>query len=147
MVNSFFGRIGPGLVADYVGRFNMMIVLGLLSTGLIFALWIPGNSVSASIAFSVIFGFTSGCTISLGPLMIFQISELRLINHNLSILYAAQSIVALVVSPMGGAFLGIDNGHGLLYLQIFGGAIMALGTTLLIVARIEISGYALWKKT
>jgi MFS family permease len=141
--NSFFGRIGPGLAAEYFGRFNTFIALGCLSTGLIFGLWIPGNNVPSAIAFSACFGFTSGCAVSLGPTLVFQISELRMMVWNMALLYVLQSSAALVSSPLGGALLGA--GPTPLYLQVFTGSLLAAGTIFFILARVDQSGFALWK--
>jgi MFS family permease len=134
------------MVAEYVGRFNTMAALAGTSTILILTLWIAGNNVPSTIAFSVVFGFTTGSTISLGPSMIFQISELRAMSHNLSLLYGMQSVAALVVSPLGGALLAQGHRHGPLYLQLFAGLIMGSGTFFIVLARLQQSGLALRKK-
>ena len=42
-----------------------------------FALWLPTSSAAATIAYSVIFGLTSGGYISLMPVLVGRISELR----------------------------------------------------------------------
>jgi hypothetical protein len=42
-----------------------------------FALWLPTSSAAATIAYSILFGFTSGGYISLMPVLIGRISELR----------------------------------------------------------------------
>lgn len=41
------------------------------------ALWLPTSSTAATIAYSVIFGFTSGGYIGLMPVLVGRISELR----------------------------------------------------------------------
>ncbi|KAJ5885781.1 MFS general substrate transporter [Penicillium tannophilum] len=57
---SVFGRIVPGMVADRVGRFNVMSVATLVSGILTFALWLPGRSNVAVILYAAFFGFFSG---------------------------------------------------------------------------------------
>jgi predicted MFS family arabinose efflux permease len=141
---SFWGRILPGLAADRFGRFNTMIVLAFLSTALIFGLWIPGNSLRPTIAFSAVFGFTSGCTVSLGPSMMFQISDMRTVTWKIALLYGLQSIAALFTSPIGGTLYVAD--HGPLYLQLFCGSICALATVFFVLARLQQTGLHLLKK-
>ena len=117
-----------------------MILLSFISTILIFALWIPGNNVPASIGFSVVFGFFSGSTITLGPAMVLQISGLSKALPNMATLYVFESIAALVTSPIGGALLSADNNTNPLFLQIFAGTITAIGTLFIVLARIDQSG-------
>lgn len=114
-----------------------MIFLALISTILIFGLWIPGNNVPASIAFSAVFGFMSGSTISLGPGIILQISPLPRKLPNMVLLYLAEAIAALGVSPIGGALLSAGGNTNPLWLQIFAGAMTAVGSVLIILSRID----------
>lgn len=48
-----------------------------LTAILAFGLWLPTSSTAATIAYAVTFGFTSGGYISLLPVLIGRISELR----------------------------------------------------------------------
>lgn len=75
-VGSFFGRWVPGIVSDYTGRFNTMIVtvvLCLLSTA---CLWLPaGNSKAMIVSYALIFGFASGSNIGLTPVCVGQVCK------------------------------------------------------------------------
>ncbi|KAL1969218.1 hypothetical protein VTN77DRAFT_472 [Rasamsonia byssochlamydoides] len=71
---SFFGRTVPNYIADKVGRFNVMILMTLLSTIFVLALWLPGRGAGAIITFAVLFGISSGAGIGLGPVLIAHIS-------------------------------------------------------------------------
>ncbi|KAE8358145.1 major facilitator superfamily domain-containing protein [Aspergillus caelatus] len=139
------GRIVPGLMADRIGRFNTMALFGVLSTAFIFGLWLPGTGVSTSIAFSVIYGFSSGCAVSLGPSMIFKISHPQHIIPNLTVLYCVQSIAALFINPIGGALLSVGHGQNPHYLQLLAGFNCAVGTILTILARASQTGLVVRK--
>ncbi|OKL64249.1 hypothetical protein UA08_00067 [Talaromyces atroroseus] len=71
---SALGRWLPGYVADYLGRFNTMIlaVLGcLLSTA---CFWFPaGGSTALLVVYAALFGFFSGSNISLTPVCVGQL--------------------------------------------------------------------------
>ncbi|KAI9043015.1 MFS general substrate transporter [Aspergillus affinis] len=142
---SFFGRIIPGMIAGRVGSFNTMCVLGMLSTVLVLGLWLPDSGFGGAVVFSVTFGFTSASTVSLGPAMLFQMSDLRSITRNLAVLYLVQSFAGLTSSPIGGALL--DVGHkGALYLQLFCGLMTGVGTLITLLARHWLTKGALWAK-
>lgn len=73
---SAFGRWLPGYIADYLGRFNTMIlaVLGCLVTTA--CLWLPaGGSLALLVVYSVLFGFFSGSNISLTPVCVGQLCK------------------------------------------------------------------------
>ncbi|KAH8432321.1 uncharacterized protein LDX57_009960 [Aspergillus melleus] len=142
---SFFGRIIPGMIADRVGSFNTMCVLGVLSTVLVLGLWLPDSGFGGAVVFSVTFGFTSASTVSLGPAMLFQMSDLQTITRNLAVLYLVQSFAGLTSSPIGGALL--DIGHkGALYLQLFCGLMTGVGTLMTLLARHWLTKGALWTR-
>ena len=56
---SLFGRIIPGMMADRYGRFNLCIVMTVLS-GVIALCWTTVTSVAGIVMFSLAYGFTSG---------------------------------------------------------------------------------------
>jgi hypothetical protein len=58
-------------------RFNVMIMCTASTAIFAFGLWLPTSSAPATIAYSIIFGFTSGGYISLMPVLVGRISELR----------------------------------------------------------------------
>lgn len=74
---SIFGRIVPGIIADRIGRFNVMIITTAFSAIVVLALWLPSASNAPIIVFCVLYGFSSGAFVSLGPALIAQISPIR----------------------------------------------------------------------
>ena len=69
---SFFGRWAPGVLADRLGRFNMMIATVFLCMVSVLGLWltcaVSENLLPQLIIFTLMFGFASGSNISLGTM-------------------------------------------------------------------------------
>lgn len=137
---SVFGRILPGLIADKIGRFNVMAVATTVSGVLTFALWLPAHGNAPDIVFAILFGFFSGTYVSLTPALIAQVSPISEIGIRTGSLYFWVSIAVLTGSPIAGALVSVDNGHyG--YLEIFAGATMCAGAVILILTRISLAGF------
>ncbi|CAJ2505228.1 Uu.00g126220.m01.CDS01 [Anthostomella pinea] len=122
---SVFGRIIPGYLGDKLGRFNVMILTTFLSALLVFALWIPApdGSTGATIAFSSLFGFTSGTFVGMTPALVQQISLNEEMGVRLGTTFGVISIMTLITNPIAGALITRDDG-GYLYLKIFCGLSM-----------------------
>ncbi|KAJ5392475.1 MFS general substrate transporter [Penicillium cosmopolitanum] len=137
---SVFGRIIPGLIADRVGRFNVMSVATLVSGILTFALWLTGRSNVAIILYAAFFGFFSGAYVSLTPALIAQLSPIQEIGIRTGALYFFVSIAVLTGSPIAGALVSVDKGkYG--YLEIFAGATMCAGAALVVLTRVVKGGF------
>jgi MFS family permease len=68
------GRFLPGLVADKLGRFNVMVLTSLVCSIFTLALWLAGRgNIPAIICYAVLFGFWSGAAISLTPVCVSQV--------------------------------------------------------------------------
>lgn len=141
---SIFGRIGPGFIADKVGRYNSMICITLLSGVITLGLWIPGTSTGALIAYGIIFGFSSGGFISLAPACIAQISDIREIGVRTGTAFGVQAFGALTGSPIGGALVRSMNGS-YLGLQLFCGIVMTASVFFFMAARYAQQGFKLVK--
>lgn len=142
---SIFGRILPGIAADRWGRFNIMIVITALTAIFCLGLWIPGKTNAAIVVFVVIFGFTSGGFISLGPTLIAQISDIREIGIRTGTAFAIQSFGALTGSPIAGAIVSRQGGD-FLGLQLFCGFCMVVSVVVFTAARATQVGPKIWVK-
>lgn len=131
---SIFGRIIPGIVADKIGRFNVMIVICLISAVFCLAVWIPVKSTAGIVVFAVVFGFSSGGFVSLAPTLVAQISDLRQIGARVGAAFAIQSFGSLTGSPIGGAIVNAQDGD-YIGLQLFCGFAMLAGAIVYIAAR------------
>ena len=75
-VGSFFGRWGPGFIADKAGRFNTMIITITLCIIFGLGVWLPANgNLAALVIFALGFGFASGSNISLTPVCVGQLCD------------------------------------------------------------------------
>ncbi|TVY42760.1 Fujikurins efflux protein [Lachnellula occidentalis] len=139
---SIFGRILPGIIADRVGRFNVMIVTSAFSAIIVLGLWLPSSGNAPILVFSALYGFSSGAFVSLAPSLIAQISPIREIGVRTGTFFLCVSFAGLTGSPIGGALLTQDNGefHDL---QIFAGVTMVAGTILFAASRWVQCGFSL----
>lgn len=121
-----------------------MITTTTLSTVLVLALWIPARSHASIITFSALYGFTSGTFVSMAPALIVQISKVQEIGVRTGTSFFIISAAGLTGNPIAGALVTMDNG-GYLYMQLFCGATMAVGASLIAVSRYVQVGWT-WKK-
>ncbi|KAF7595514.1 hypothetical protein BBP40_005850 [Aspergillus hancockii] len=142
---SFFGRLGTGLVADKLGRYNIFVSVCAATGILILALWIPASSNAASIVFAAFFGFFSGSYVSLSPALIAQISPPKEFGYRNGLLFLAAAIPGLTTSPIAGAILARNDGS-FTGMKVYGGVLTLAGTALVIVARLMKTGPKLWVK-
>ncbi|KPM34231.1 hypothetical protein AK830_g12337, partial [Neonectria ditissima] len=141
---SIFGRILPGLVADKIGRYNVMIAIMFISALFCLAVWIPVKDTAGILVFAIIFGFSSGGYVSLAPTLIAQISDIRQIGTRVGTAFAIQSFGALTGSPIGGAIVKAQHGD-YLGLQLFSGCAMMTGVVVIITARYIQVGFKMVK--
>ncbi|KAF4337535.1 monocarboxylate transporter 2 [Fusarium beomiforme] len=129
-----FGRIIPGIIADKIGRYNVMIIITFISALFCFCVWIPVKDTAGIVVFAVIFGFSSGGYISLVPTLIAQLSDIRQIGARVGAAFAIQSFGALTGSPIAGAIVSAQDGD-YLGLQLFCGCSMLAGCIFFFFAR------------
>ncbi|PNY23629.1 transporter MCH4 [Tolypocladium capitatum] len=143
-IRSIFGRIIPGLVADKIGRYNVMIIITFTSALFCLAVWTPVNNTAGILVFAIIFGFSSGGFISLVPALISQIVDIHLIGTSVGTALAVQAFGALCGSPIGGAIVSAQNGS-FLGLKLFCGFTMLAGSLIIAAARYTQVGWKLVK--
>lgn len=102
-----FGRYIPGLISDYLGRFNVMICAVSTCIILCLALWMPfGSNVKVLYAFVVLYGFFSGCIQALPPVCTGQISRTEEFGKRYSTVYFIVATGMLGGVPVAGALVG-----------------------------------------
>jgi MFS family permease len=139
---SLFGRLAAGFLSDKVGRFNIFIVVCYLSALWVLALWLADSSNASLISFSVLFGFCSGAYVSLVFPMIMQISPLQEVGFRTGIVLLVGAIAGLVTNPIAGAMVP-NNWMGV---QLFAGVFCVAGPTLVIVTRIQYTGWKIFAR-
>ena len=136
---SIIGRTVPNIVADKVGRFNVMIVMSGFTTILILALWLPATGNAANIVFAAFFGIASGAGIGLTPALAAQVSPIQEIGIRSGTIFSIAAFAALTGSPIGGQIIVVTHGT-FKYAVVFGGVSCAVGTALFIWTRIAYGG-------
>jgi MFS family permease len=138
-LGAIFGRFLPGLVADRLGRFNVMIVNSLMCSFLTLTLWLCGDLLARSnlgilLSYAVLFGFFSGAAISLAPVCISQVCEIEVYGKRVGTTWTLVSFGTLVAIPVAGAIQERDGGlyHGLI---VFGGVLYLSAGVAFLVSR------------
>jgi hypothetical protein len=99
-------RTNPAYAADrFLGRFNVMTTMAVITTVLVLAMWIPASSNAGIVVFAAPFGFTSGTIISMAPALVAQISDMRRIGVRTGTMFTITSIVVLISTPIAGALV------------------------------------------
>ena len=121
-----------------------MILLTLLGGIFTLAIWLPANANAPLIVYAALYGFASGCTLSIIPAMVASISDVRKLGTRNGSLYAVAAVGVLVGSPIGGAIVNDQAGHfsGMI---VFCGVALLLGAGFAIMARHALVGFH-WKK-
>lgn len=140
------GRFLPGLIADRVGRFNVMVLTSLICSLLTLALWLEAsNNLPSIICYAVLFGFWSGAAISLTPVCISQVCATEDYGKRNGTTFTIVSVGTLVGIPIAGAIQERDGGEygGLI---VFGGVLYLTATVAFVVARGICAGWSLKTK-
>ncbi|KAJ5826697.1 hypothetical protein N7447_003460 [Penicillium robsamsonii] len=145
-LGAVFGRFLPGLVADRMGRFNVMIVNCCMCSLFTLILWLCGdlvepNNLGIVISYAVLFGFWSGSAISIAPVCISQVCEIQDYGKRVGTTWTLVSFGTLIALPIAGAIQQHNNGefYGLI---IFGGVLYITATIAFVVSRGICKGWA-----
>lgn len=141
---SFLGRLLPGILADRLGRLNVLIPLLALTGILPFAMWIPAQSSErVLIAYAALWGFCSGAEVSLFPVVIPQMFGLKDNHTRLALFFAIGAIGGLFGPMICGAFIPVEsnsNGtEGFAKVAIFVGATLLGGAAILAWVRLHVN--------
>lgn len=130
------GRILPGLAADKLGRFNILIINSACA-GILLLCWIDTSSNSSIIVFSVLYGFFSGGIVSLMSPCIAQVTPSPdQIGTHLGMSMAIIGLAGLTGTPICGALL--ERYGEYTQAAVFSGVVMLVGSFLVTVARFNL---------
>ncbi|KAI9753354.1 MAG: hypothetical protein M4579_005212 [Chaenotheca gracillima] len=138
---NFFGRILPNLMSDrWLGPLNTLIPAMAISSAVLFA-WIAASTSTSLIVIVCLYGLASGSLQSLfSAATLSFVPDMSCAGVRLGMVFTAVSFGGLTGAPVGG-WLIQARGGGYLYAQIFAGGTIAVGTVLLIVARVLKRGW------
>ncbi|CAK7244252.1 MAG: hypothetical protein STHCBS139747_005788 [Sporothrix thermara] len=130
---STFGRIIPGILADHLGRINVLAV-GSATTGLVIACLTAVHSTAGLFVFAVAFGFTSGTIVS-GASAALSVccDDPRKMGTYLGMGLGASSLAVLIGPPINGQLIS----HYPTYLPVtlFSGITCIVGGTIAFFAK------------
>ncbi|OJJ98560.1 hypothetical protein ASPACDRAFT_31478 [Aspergillus aculeatus ATCC 16872] len=127
---SLLGRVLPGMVADEIGRFNILLVLVTATLVLMSAVWLPFGSRSEGTLYAVvaIFGFFSGGWLSLAPVCAGELCHTEEYGRYYGTIYFVAAFGVLLTVPVGGELLQMTTPQVLigLYSAVLLGGLVAL---------------------
>ncbi|KAH2115640.1 hypothetical protein KXW65_002373 [Aspergillus fumigatus] len=104
---SFLGRVLPGLAADQLGRFNILLALVVMTLLVMGSVWLPFGSRGQATLYAVvaIFGFGSGGWLSLAPVCAGQLCQTEEYGRFYGTIYSVAAFGVLLTVPVGGELL------------------------------------------
>ncbi|KAM5356526.1 hypothetical protein ACJ41O_003172 [Fusarium nematophilum] len=145
---SALGRFIPGLLADKIGRFNVILITISMCIVTVIGLWLPaGDSQAMLIAFAVLFGFASGSNLGLIPVCLGQLCDPRDYGRFISTAWMVASFGTLSSLPIAGAILeaGDHSDAGWKALIAFAGLSYALALGCCLATRVLAVGWSVKK--
>jgi len=141
---SVFGRVVPGYWADKIGPFNTNMVSAMTTVIACFGVWLPlGHTKPGIIVFALVFGFTSGCNISLIPVSIGRLCRTQNYGRYYATCYTVVSVAVLIGIPIAGKVVESNNGDywGLIVLTgvFYIGSVVAF-----MAAKVSVVGWKPW---
>ena len=122
-----------------------MISLTVFSGIITLALWLTAHSNASIIIYAALYGFASGCTLSIIPAMVASLSDIRKLGVRNGALYSFSAIGVLTGSPIAGAIVNRQHG-GYSGLIIFAGVNLLVGTVFAVMSRATQVGYKIMAK-
>ncbi|KAE8349242.1 putative monocarboxylate permease [Aspergillus coremiiformis] len=121
---SFFGRILLGILADRLGRLNVLCVAALTTAVLCFC-WTKATSAAAIIVFAAVYGFTSGAVVSMLSACFAQVPrDPRNIGTYMGMGMFCVAFGALIGTPISGVLV---SWHGFWEASVFAGMAILVG--------------------
>ncbi|OKL63022.1 hypothetical protein UA08_02046 [Talaromyces atroroseus] len=140
------GRIVPGLVSDaWTGPLNLLIPFAI-STAVTAYGWYGVHSTPSLYVWAVIYGLVSAGIQGLFPVALSSLTDdLKKTGVRMGMVLSIVAFAALTGNPIAGALVQADDDGSYLYMQMFMGSVMLLGTILLVIARVNRFGLT-WTK-
>lgn len=131
--SSTFGRIIPGILADKLGRINMLAFAGISTGAVVFCINEPTTN-AAIIVYATFFGFVSGTIISSAGAAISQTTkDPRNIGTYMGMGMGLSAIAVLIGPPVNGAL--IDRYGGFTEVSVFSGVVSVCGGCIALLAK------------
>lgn len=110
---------------------------------MLFFVWVSVNTYSGLIGFAITYGYiNTGVQVLATASMSSLVKDVSKMGTRVGMTLTILSFAVLTGSPIAGALIDVNDGN-FLYAQIFGGSVIALGTIVLIAARVSQTGWHL----
>ncbi|KAK4051966.1 hypothetical protein OIO90_004496 [Microbotryomycetes sp. JL221] len=131
--SSIFGRTIPNAIADYVGSFNMLIPMSLMTCVLVWAMF-GADNLPGAIVFAILYGFSSGAYVSLvTPCFVSLSKSPTEIGARSGVAFIFVGVATLIGTPISGALL--RRTPSFVAPICWSGIVLAIGLAFFIVAR------------
>ncbi|KAK6456040.1 monocarboxylate transporter [Scheffersomyces xylosifermentans] len=138
------GRLVSGYFSDFMGHFNVMILMLSGMSIAMFLLWLPfGSHVPVLYAFAAIVGFFSASFFSLMPVCLGAITPVHLFGQRYGLLYFFVSVGNLFGIPLGALIIGEGSIHQYKMFSMFCAITSAFGLICWFISRYHIVGFKL----
>ncbi|KAI5272746.1 MFS general substrate transporter [Aureobasidium subglaciale] len=144
------GRLLAGSLGDHFGHYNTMILSLLFCVISVLALWLPDilspelSSPALLVIFVIIFGFVSGSNVSLTPICLGQLCDIRDYGRYYASCYTVVAFGVLLSLPAAGGILeAVDaGGKGQFWgVALFTGGCYVIALICFIWVRIKVKGW------
>lgn len=143
---SLFGRVIPGILADRFGKLNMLVPHLALCVILIFIFPLCTN-LGGMVTFTVLFGYASGCYVSILPAAVAQLGATSNVGTRLGMMFSIMSIGGLLGTPISGAILGDGPDYKWWPTLAYSGACVAAGWLAILASRqFTLKSWSPWGK-
>lgn len=127
---SVLGRILTNMLAERFGVILLFLPV-ILILGCLPLIWIAIKTVAGTIVFCVFYGFVSGASVSLTPVMLAAITlDIRVVGTRMGMAFTLASFGLLIGSPIGGILLETHAKYTAL--QVFSSTTIMAGFSLYI---------------
>lgn len=134
------GKIIPSLLSDYIGRFNVMILIASAMIVALFAIWLPYYNIVGYYMFAAIYGFNFGAAYALTPVLIAQISHTKQFGSRFATAYFIVAFGNLISMPIGSQFINEETVTNYNHMIIFAACTMVVATCFFVASRVAIAG-------
>ncbi|EDN92260.1 hypothetical protein SS1G_08123 [Sclerotinia sclerotiorum 1980 UF-70] len=130
---SIFGRIIPNYFADKFGPLNIIIPGTLIASVVAFS-WTGIDSVGGLVVFAILYGFSTGCFVSIPPTVIVSLSpHLGVVGTRMGMTFAIGGLGLLIGTPVAGQIL---SNSGYVSTIAFCGALLLATVACFVAARL-----------
>lgn len=138
------GRYLPGILADRIGPYNVMIMMMAGATLSVLFLWlcwgVTSQSMTSVYVFSVIYGFFDSSVLSLVPSCIGAVSPTSKFGQRYGTSYLCAGLIIFGGVIGGGAIIGEESLLHYKYFSAFVGALYGASTICYVICRFKLVG-------